>query len=421
MRGREHAGPQEARKEPQGRERAREDMREEARAGSGRGVVRLLAAAVAVMALLGLALRPAPQWEFAFVSPPPAGEADPPFFRTVLDLRAPGRTMHSPSILRAAQPRLIWFEGSREAARDVRIMAAELGGDGSGPVRVAPLLAAGQIGGAMRPRQAVLVLGNTLQADPDDSDRLLATVLSVGGWAAASVAEVRLREGTVASARKLALSPFLNRSYLVRNRVLRLADGDIAVPAYFEMGNAFGVLVRLDRQGRVRASSRIGSGKVAIQPAVVVTGPETAVALMRPFDGTRQLYRAETRDGGRSWSRPAPLAGVPNPDAPVAALRLDDGRILMAFNDDPRRASDLTLAVSDDGGRSWKRIARLEESGREAPAVYRYPDLARLDDGSFLLAYSTFAKGGIRAHRFNMAWILEQERKQGDSRSRAER
>ena len=371
---------------------------------------RALLAAAFVLAIAGAWLRPAPVWEFDV---PPLGNAtglsEPAFIRTVLDLRGEGRTLHSPSILRGDGAAVLWFEGSREAARDVQIMSVRLVGEHLSPEQPAPLLSPEGASRVMRPRQAVLVLGNTIGNVAGDGGQLLSTVVSVGGWAAASVADVRLKGGHPVSARKLALSPFLNRSGLVRNATARFADGDIAVPAYFELGNAFGLLVRLDKSGRVRATARIGNGQVAIQPALVVTGRKTALAFLRPFDGSRRLFRSETRDGGRTWSAPAPVADIPNPNAPVSVLRLRGGTLLMAFNDSAKRADDMTLALSHDDGRSWKRTFRFEVPGRENPDIYRYPDLARLQDGSFLLTYSTFAKGGIRAHHFNEAWLAAHE------------
>ena len=379
-----------------------------------RAALLLLAAGLAAASVW---LRPVPPWEFAFDKPPAGGGAAPEF-RTVLDVRGAdqpggGATLHSPAILRARPPAILWFQGSREAAHDVRIMSVTLSGAALAPGPVVPLLDAASMSRAMTPPQVVMILGNTIQARPGEADRLLATIVSAGGWAASSIAAVEMADGKPVRARKLPLSPLLNRSQLVRNAVIRFANGDIGVPAYFEMAASFGELVRLGPDMRVRAKARIGQGVAAIQPAIVVTGPKTAVALMRPFGDLRRVFRSETRDGGRTWTRPAPLMDLPNPGAPVAALGLADGRILMAFNDGEAQADNMTLAVSDDAGLSWKRLVQVEVPGRESPAVYRYPDLARLADGRFLLTYSTFAKGGIRAHVFNRAWLDSQGSGQG--------
>lgn len=99
------------------------------------------------------------------------------------------------------------------------------------------------------------------------------------------------------------------------------------------------------------------------------------------------------------------VAGLGNPDAPVAVVLLSDGRILMAANTDAISDRSLSLLVSDDQGRSWSIIARLEDKGNTKRSAVRYPDMERLPTGEILLTYSTFSKHGIRAQFFNEAWI----------------
>ena len=327
-------------------------------------------------------------------------------FDTILDMRSDSGVMHSAHIAPTGDgARLLWFQGSAEAMPDVEIWAADLN------------LATRQFGDsfalfdrhnvtlATTPGQPVLILGNTVQGQPGSRETYLSTVVSAGGWAAASVAEIRTLANVPVSARKLPLSPFLNRSTLVRNGAIAFGDGHVALPAYHELVAGFGLLVRLGPDGRVRSTARIGHGKLVIQPEIVVTGPKTAVALLRPFDRSGRLFRAETIDGGQNWTHPAPIAGLENPDAPVAAILLSDGRILMAANTDRASAENMSLLVSGNHGRSWQKVAELDNFGTGAQRDLRYPDLERLTTGEILLTYSTFSKQGIRAHLFNEAWI----------------
>ena len=79
-------------------------------------------------------------------------------------------------------------------------------------------------------------------------------------------------------------------------------------------------------------------------------------------DGIRSLasYTAESRDGGRTWTKPEP-AGILNNESKIDVLSWDDETILMAYNDTPvadwHERSPLTLACSRDEGRpgriSW--------------------------------------------------------------------
>lgn len=343
-----------------------------------------------------------PDWTFAQPRPPRA-EA-PATFEVVFERVRPGLAKHAPAIrVEAGRVEVIWYEGSKEGARDVGILTAALvpGPEGwrLGPAR--RLMTSAALGPAMVPRQSAWVLGNAVPAPLAPGAGYLATIVSVGGWAMASVAHVAALEEGALRARRLALSPMLARSHLVRGPVLAFEDGDIGLPAYFEMGTAFSELVRLSPSGRVVDKRRMSHGKAGIQPEIVVLSPREAVAFLRNFDDRRVLYVTRTEDGGQTWS-PIAETGLPSPDSPAAAIALAGGRILMAFNDDPRDTGFLRLAVSDDAGTTRRRIATLDDAPKGA---MRYPALARLPDGQILLVYSYDGQEGLRGHLLNDAWI----------------
>jgi len=381
-----------------------------ARSCSGRAE-RLGAAQVAILGLVALSLGlslwsirrdVAPEWRLALPAPVPATGA--PVFDTVLDYTPASGQAHSPAIAWQDDGfSVLWFEGSAEAQADVDIRHAPIrrgaGGWEAGPP--APLLTRADLGRAMVPRQIVVTLGNTIGNEIAPGD-LYATVASIGGWAMASVVDVRMRDGRPVRARKLGLSPVLGRSNLVKSPMLAYADGSFALPAYFEMGATYGLLVRLDARGRVRDSRRItGAGK-PIQPMIVALDQDRAVAFLRDFDPSHRLLVSRTRDGGQSWS-PARDAGLENPSSPVAALALGGGRILMAVNDDAARPDLLRLALSADEGETWRVLHTFEGVG-----ALRYPMLRHLGGGEIALVYSKGTKAGIVAHVFNRAWAEAQ-------------
>lgn len=343
-------------------------------------------------------------WRFDMSTGAPSTGA--PRFERVFDYAAATGQAHSPALLIEEDGfSIAWFEGSEEAQADVdiRAVAFRRTGDTWQAGAPAPLVTRAGLGRVFEPPQLVVTLGNTVQNDAAPG-ALFATVVSVGGWAMASVADVRIEEGRPAQARKLNLSPFLNRSYLVKSPQVRMADGSFALPAYFEMGQTYGAFVRLDPDGRVRDTRRIrGNATRPIQPMIVPLSETRAVAFLRDFNPSGRLLISRTEDGGQSWS-PADVTDIPNPSAPVAALGLTGGRILMAMNDDAGKADSLRLALSDDEGQSWRAIHTLEKDGGDA----RYPMLGRLPGGDILLSYSHDTKGGIRACLFNDAWVNAQ-------------
>jgi len=343
-------------------------------------------------------------WKFA---PPVATDTTSAAkFHTVFDYAPTTGRAHSPAIaLKGHGFSLVWFEGSDEAQADVEIMSVDFIQNNkwqhSAPK---PLLTPNNIGRAFDPAQQVITLGNTVENEATPGG-LYTTVVSLGGWAMASVAAVRTVARRPVRADKLNLSPLLNRSHLVKSPMLEMADGSFALPAYFEMDQAYAVLVRLHPDGRVRDTRRIAGPDVKpIQPMIVALDELRAVAFMRNLDtDAKHLLISRTLDGGQSWP-PAQETEIENPNAPVAALALGDNHILMAANDEAARGDILRLMLSPDGGNTWRRLTTLEEGSGDA----RYPMLRHLPGGDIILTYSHSNKGGIRAHVFNQAWVQAQ-------------
>lgn len=345
------------------------------------------------------------EWSFA-VSTPPAPQGAPRF-ETVFDYSVDQGVAHAPAIaLREGGADIVWFQGSSEAQPDVEIYRARLTRTPDGTWQAdapAAIIKSPALGDVFTPQQLVVTLGNTIENEAKP-DSLYATVVSVGGWAMASVADVTMRDGHPVHARKLNLSPFLNRSFLVKSPMVAYADGSHGLPAYFEMGSTYGALVRFDEKGRVRDQRRMtGDGVKPIQPMVVPLDADRGVAFLRDFNDSGRLYVSRTADGGQSWSR-AEATDIAHPNAPVAALPVSGGRLLMALNGDAQSADLLHLAVSEDDGATWRVIQTLDRK----PGDARYPMLRRLDDGDILLVYSHGTKTGLRAVVMNEAWVAAQ-------------
>lgn len=345
------------------------------------------------------------EWSFA-VSTPPAPQGAPRF-ETVFDYSVDQGVAHAPAIaLREGGADIVWFQGSSEAQPDVEIYRARLTRTPDGTWQAdapAAIITSPALGDVFTPQQLVVTLGNTIENEAKP-DSLYATVVSVGGWAMASVADVTMRDGHPVHARKLNLSPFLNRSFLVKSPMVAYADGSHGLPAYFEMGSTYGALVRFDEKGRVRDQRRMtGDGVKPIQPMVVPLDADRGVAFLRDFNDSGRLYVSRTADGGQSWSR-AEATDIAHPNAPVAALPVSGGRLLMALNGDAQSADLLHLAVSEDDGATWRVIQTLDRK----PGDARYPMLRRLDDGDILLVYSHGTKTGLRAVVMNEAWVAAQ-------------
>lgn len=346
-----------------------------------------------------------PDWRFAPLTISDTSQAAPGF-RLIFNYKSANGAAHAPAIRLTGEGfSLIWFDGTRESHNDVAIYESAFQSENGEWVagEPTPLLTKEALVSVSSPRQAVLTLGNTI-ANMQAPDELFATIVSAGGWAASSIALVKIRNGAPVFMRKLSLSAFLNRSYLVKSPTVKYRDGTIAIPAYFEMGNAYGELIRINAHGRVVDKRRISQGRFGIQPEIIVLDERNALALMRNFDdATDRLIASRTHDGGQSWSD-AELMDLPNPNSPVSAIPLSTGAILLVFNDSATDTSILRMAISDDEGRNWRRIHTLEDGEGAA----RYPMMRALPDGDIILVYSYGAKRGIKAFAFNEAWVLAQ-------------
>ncbi|MFL6713450.1 MAG: exo-alpha-sialidase, partial [Sulfurifustis sp.] len=235
---------------------------------------------------------------------------------------------------------------------------------------------------------------------------------SLGGWSGSAINVVLSDDNgyTWSAPRRLVTSPFFNISTLVKGRPFVFGDGSIGLPVYHEFIGKFGELLRLDPEGRVVAKTRLSWGRHALQPVIVTESPTEAVGFMRYCgkDAGRVLMFS-THDAGKTWSEPVKLA-LPNPNAAVDAVGLDDHRLLLVFNNRENDRDDLSLAFSPDKGLTWKAVHAfhaLAPTPDGARAEQSYPWIVDDQEGRFHLLY-TWARQRIRHVEFNSRWVSEQ-------------
>lgn len=118
----------------------------------------------------------------------------------------------------------------------------------------------------------------------------------------------------------------------------------------------------------------------AIQPTILLHSPTRWQLLCRSRQGV--VTEVWTEDGGLTWSR-MKATSLPNPSAGIDALRLADGRFLLAYNPTTTGRETLSVAVSADG-RSWRAAVTLEDS----PGEYSYPAMIQTRDGLVHVTYT---------------------------------
>ena len=274
------------------------------------------------------------------------------------------------------------------------------------------ILSSGRVGKDLG--HPVKSLGNAiLLPGRDGALRLLFTSVAVGKWSGCRLLTCVSRDAgkTWTGMQPLRLSPFFNFSEVVRNRPVPLIGGGWCVPIYHELTCKYPEILWLGDRGETVSvfKTRIAGGRTTSQPSLVPLDEKRAIVLLRAVTDVRKTFVSRTGDAGLTWTTPE-ATELPNPDSGISALALSDGRILLAFNDSPENRNPLSLAVSSDEGRTWKRVAVLESA---AEATFSYPYLMRSSDGLIRLAYTytwepTKTKE-IRVSTFNEAWIASKE------------
>ena len=125
-----------------------------------------------------------------------------------------------------------------------------------------------------------------------------------------------------------------------------------------------------------------------IQPTLWESAPGHVVMLMRATQRLGHVCRAESHDGGRTWS-PAQLTPVPCPNSGLDAVRLADGRVVLACNPVHQGRTPLALLVSKDDGLTWRQALTLEdEPDGSPPPEYSYPSIIQAPDGRIHVVYT---------------------------------
>lgn len=271
-----------------------------------------------------------------------------------------------------------WFAGSRESGPDVQIYTAHWAGGAWGPPR--PVASRATLGRALG--FAVRRIGNPAAwVARDGTVHLYVVATGLGGWAASRVVHLvsRDRGDSYAVRRVLPMSPLFNTSVLVRTSPLGLVDGGWWLPAHFELGNKYPLLMSFYPDGEPRWIARIGERTTTLQPTVAAVSRHEVRAWMRDISDEQRVQQAISRDGGENWED-LPATEVANENSSVAALRLREGGFVLLHNagdDDNGARNVLRLSVSDDA-RRW--TPAFDVVAGQPLEEYSYPSVQQLGD-----------------------------------------
>lgn len=130
--------------------------------------------------------------------------------------------------------------------------------------------------------------------------------------------------------------------------------------------------------------------------ASLVEGRDGTIHMyMRTNAGYRSVSRS--RDGGLSWSEPAPDKSLPAACSNFYLGKLDSGNWLLVANANPEQPgarTHMTAFISEDDGASWRGGLILDDR------VTSYPDAVQAPDGQIVVSYDQERCGGEIALAF---------------------
>ncbi|MCS6774929.1 MAG: sialidase family protein [Chloroherpetonaceae bacterium] len=182
--------------------------------------------------------------------------------------------------------------------------------------------------------------------------------------------------------------PYLLRAdwgWMTGCKPLLRPDGTILLPLYAERGGAF--VLRTEDGGMHWEMSQVVQNRTGvIQPSIAPLSHGRLLMLLRTCEKARgTIWQAFSGDDGRTWSNPERTA-LPNPGARIDLIRLHSGRMALAFNDSSEARTPLTVALSEDEGRTWPVRLDLEVGNRE----YSYPTLLQTRDNLLHIVYTCY-------------------------------
>lgn len=176
--------------------------------------------------------------------------------------------------------------------------------------------------------------------------------------------------------------------------------------------------------GKTWAECVVDGSQARVQPTVVRVGSKHLVAFFR--SRSSDWIFLSTSEDGCHWTRPEPTP-LPNNNASVQAFALHNGHIVLVFDNSQAHREGaktvqglrkpLSIALSEDGGKSWKYVRDIEtgrpdygsveqrpkEPGREE---YSYPSVTQTGDGRIHVAF-TYRRQTIKEVSFPEDWIRQ--------------
>jgi len=175
-----------------------------------------------------------------------------------------------------------------------------------------------------------------------------------------------------------------------------IVDGKRLIVPLYSDGLECTLFALTDDWGKNWQFSNPVVGGIGIQATIAVKKDGTLVAYMRDNGpAPKRIQYTESKDNGLTWSIPRDTE-LPNPGAGFDMVTLKNGNWMLVYNHQQNGRWNLTAALSDDEGLTWKYKKNLEndERGEQATSSH-YPAVIEGKDGIIHAVYSFHRKDTV--------------------------
>jgi len=206
-----------------------------------------------------------------------------------------------------------------------------------------------------------------------------------------------------------------DQGMMVQGLPVVLNNGDYLLPAYHETGHdtektdpdTCSLFFRIDPKTNTwTETGRIVSDNGNLQAHAVQLTDDHLIAYARrggTFDPLPdgRIIRAESHDGGNTWTKGQP-SQFKNPNAGIAFIKLENGHLVLVYNDSIGERTPLTVSISTDNDKSWPYKRNIAEGEN----TFAYPVAIQTQDGKIHVACTTDERQTILHFVFDEQAIL---------------
>ena len=142
-----------------------------------------------------------------------------------------------------------------------------------------------------------------------------------------------------------------NWGHVPRCKPIRLDNGEILFGTEFTSWHS--QIWKSTDEGKTWSVCGNIPGELNQHPSLIQRNDGSILALIRPSGKNPNVLKSVSHDCGRTWSE-TEVTQNHCPYAALDAVKLEDDRIAMIWNDNPEKRNPLTIGLSEDGGETWK-------------------------------------------------------------------